>query len=636
MEKPLFSALLPLLLLAFVSHGLVSWAWTTPDCTIADSSLLANLSYYIPFCSLAPRLHLFASCSNVKDVAQTLRAVPRDREVLCLQGIVPVLPANAFGDFPSLRLLRLQLGNLKDIQLPISLTCLTLRHSCLTKLQELKGLFPNLLHGFSPTASPRPLVSFLEVLDLSSNLQLSQGGIRSLDGLQMHSLRLDSTPLSLLGLLGSGLLHLDFLSLVGTGVTKLPGSVAGYFALRALDLGRNQIQKIEDADLASCYSLELLSLHDNDLQSLPIGFLSALPQLQRLNLSMNNLGSTLVLPDGLVSTNLRVLDLSYNEFCNLPYGVFSFLPQLPELWLGRNNLSNLTNGSLEGLRWLKTLDLSWNQIKILNPGWLSSLPALTSLNLLGTYLEYIPGKQFQGPHKLSYLQLGSLLELQIYPPWPPALLSLEVWATTWVEFIVHNEQPFLFLENLTLQTSFVLLHPSNATVYFPSLRHLTLRGVSPYIFSSHRPQKFFPQLPLLEHLHFWSDNGDMENMCLFGMARLQVLELGDLNFLSEFGSVKLETFLQEVPQLQVLALSHLNLWNLSMSTFKDLGHLRLLLFNSELTLGLDSSLQELIPQMPQYVYFSNVTFTCQCESSWVGSQQLCVWAGEIHLHGKCF
>ncbi|XP_008593161.1 PREDICTED: toll-like receptor 11, partial [Galeopterus variegatus] len=107
-------------------------------------------------------------------------------------------------------------------------------------------------------------------------------------------------------------------------------------------------------------------------------------------------------------------------------------------------------------------------------------------------------------------------------------------------------------------------------------------------------------------------------MRLFGMPRLRVLELGDLNFLYELGSVKLEVILKELPQLQVLALSNLNLGNLSVSSFRDLGLLQLLLLNSEWILGLDSSLQELIPQMPQYVYFSDVTFTCQCESSWVG------------------
>uniref|UniRef100_A0A8C2UKC5 Toll-like receptor 11 n=1 Tax=Chinchilla lanigera TaxID=34839 RepID=A0A8C2UKC5_CHILA len=672
MENPLFSsAFLPLSLLAFVSQVLVSRAWTTPDCTIADSSLLTNLSYYIPFCSLAPGLYLFASCSNIKDVAQTLRAVPQDREALCLQGMGSVLPANAFADFSSLQLLRLQLGNLKvtskafqgldqlqhlyfehhapcclslflppdvleplrslhslsfqgyclnssqNIQLPISLTCLTLRHSCLTKLQELQGLFSNLVPGSTLTASPRPSVYFLEVLDLSSNLQLSQAGVRALHGLQLHSLILDSTPLSSLGLLDSGLLHLDFLSLVDKGIKKLPGNVTGYFALHALDLGRNQIQNIEDPDLASCHSLEILSLHDNGLRSLPIRFLSVLPQLQRLNLSMNNLGPTLVLP-GLVSAKLRVLDLSYNELCNLPYGAFSFLPQLQELWLRGNNISSLINGSLEGLRWLKTLDLSWNQIKVLNPGWLSSLPALISLNLLGTYLEHILGKQLQGPHKLHCLQLGSLDMLDIYSPWPPALLSLEVRAEGFIRFIVHNEEPFLLLENLTLQSANAQLFSYNTTVYFPSLHHLTLRGISSYIFSSHQPLKFFPELPLLEHLHFWSDHMDADTMCLLGMPRLQVLELGDLNFLSEFSLVNLEILLKQVPQLQVLVLSHLNPGTLSMSTFRDLGHLQLLLVNSEYSLGLDSNLQELIPQMPPYVFFSDITFTCQCESSWVG------------------
>ncbi|XP_045383408.1 toll-like receptor 11 [Lemur catta] len=672
MGRSLFSStLLLLLLVALMSLGLMSWAWTAPDCTIADSSLLPNLSYYIPFCSLAPGLHIFASCSNVKDLAQTLTAVPQDIEALCLQGTVPILSTDAFAHFSSLRLLRLQLGtirvtsgafqgleqlqhlsfehhapcclslflppdaleplrflkslsfqgyclnNSQNIQLPMKLSHLTLRHSCLIDLQELQGLFPNLVPDSSPTASPRPWSPFLEMLDLSGNLQLSQVGVRALHGLQLHSLRLDGTPLSALTLPDSGLLHLDSLSLVGTGIEKLPGNVTEYFELRALDLGRNQIQNIEDEDLSSCRSLELLSFHANGLQFLPTRFLSALPQLQTLNLSMNKLGPTLVLPEGLVSSNLRVLDLSHNELSVLPCGAFSFLPRLQELWLSGNNISNISSESLKGLRWLKTLDLSWNQIKVLNPGWLSFLPALTSLNLLGTLLEWILGKQLQGPQKLSHLQLGSLNTLEIYPPWPPALLSLEAWAEGYIQFSIPRGEPFLFLENLTLQTQNMLLIPNNITVHFPSLRHLTLRGCSPHIFSSRQSLGFFPELPVLEHLHFWSTHNGPEDLHLSGMPRLRVLELGDLDFLLDSSPVKLEVLLKELPSLQVLALSNLNLGNLSVSSFTNLGLLRLLLLNSEWALGLDSSLQELIPQMPQYVYFSDVTFACQCESSWV-------------------
>lgn len=670
MEKPRFSfPLLSLFLLALMSLGLMSWAWTAPNCTIGDSSLLPNISYYIPFCTLAPGLHLFAACSNIKNLAQTLRAVPRDTEALCLQGTVTILPADAFGHFPTLQLLRLQLGAIRitsgtfqgldqlqhlsfehhapcclslflppdaleplgflntlsfhgyclnhsqDVQLPISLSRLTLRCSCLTDLQELQGLFPNLVSGSSHTPSPSPRTPFLELLDLSANLQLSRVGSQALRGLQLHSLRLDGTPLNVLDLLGSGLIHLDSLYLVGTGAKKLPGNVTGYFALRALDLGRNQVRNLEDGDLLSCQSLELLSLHANGLQLLPPSFLSALPQLQRLNLSVNKLGPTLVLPGGLVSSNLRVLDLSHNELCVLPCRAFSSLPQLQELWLSGNNISNLSRESLEGLRWLKTLDLSWNQIKMLTPDWLSSLPALTSLNLLGTHLEHISGRQLQGPLKLSHLQLGSLDMMEIYPPWPPALLSLELWAESSIVFRVPKGEPFLFLENFTLQTTFMLLHPNNATLRFPSLRHLTLRGCSTFIFSQRR---VFLGLPLLEHLHFWSDHNGAGDLRLFGMPRLRVLELGDLDFLYNARSVQLEVLLKELPQLQVLALSNLNLGNLSISSFRGLGRLRLLLLSSEWALGLDSSLQELIPQMPQYVYFSDVTFTCQCESSWVG------------------
>lgn len=46
---------------------------------------------------------------------------------------------------------------------------------------------------------------------------------------------------------------------------------------------------------------------------------------------------------------------------------------------------------------------------MLKPNWLSSLPALTSLNLLGTHLDHISGRQLQGPLKLSHLQLVPLI-----------------------------------------------------------------------------------------------------------------------------------------------------------------------------------------------------------------------------------
>lgn len=675
MERHLFhSVLLILILLTLVSLNLTGLAWTIPDCIIADSLLFPNLSSYIPFCTLAPRLHLLASCSNVKNINQTLEKVPRNTEVLCLQGMVPTLPANAFDGFYSLQLLRLQLGTTNitsrtfqgldqlqylffehhapcclslflppdsleslrslsslsfqgycltyshSIYLPTTLRHLTMRNSCLTKLQELQRLFPDLLLGASSTPNTKPRTPFLEVLDLSYNLQLKQAGIRDLYGLTLHSLILDGTPLRALDLTSSGLLHLHFLSLVGTGIEKLPASVTGFSELCALDLGKNQIQNIlGNGDILGLKALKFLSLHDNHLQSLPVRFLRTLPQLQKLNLSMNKLGPILELPEGLFSTNLTVLDLSHNQLCEIPRGNFSFLSQLQELWLSGNNISSLSNESLQGLRWLRTLDLSWNQIKVLKPGWLSHLPALTTLNLLGTYLEHISGTQLQGPKMLRHLQLGSFPTLEIYRLWFPMLLSLEIQAETYIQFMVPSGEPFLFLENLTLETSNLLLEPKTTTIHFPSLRRLTLRGYSIFLSTSQLQSFFPPQLPLLEYFFVWCRNDDAVDLHLFEMPRLLVLELGNLNFFYESSTVKLEMLLNEVPQLQVLALSHLNLKNLSVSSFKGLQSLKLLLLNSERALEMNSNLQELIPQIPQYVYFSDVTFACQCETSWLES-----------------
>ncbi|XP_076982824.1 toll-like receptor 11 [Tamandua tetradactyla] len=534
MKGLLFSILLSILL-KLMSLGLCL-AWTAPDCAIADSSLLPNISYYIPSCSLAPGLDFFASCSNVKVLAWTLTAVPQDIEVLCIQGTISILPADAFGHFPKLQILRLKLGTIRispgafqrldqlqhlsfehpgpccmrlflppnaleplgllnslsfqgyclnysqSIWLPFSLSCLSLRHSCLKELQELQGLFPSLVAGTSPTASHSPWLPFLEVLDLSANVQLSRVAVKALHGLWVHSLRLDGTPLSELELLNSGLFHVDSLSLVATGAEILPGNVTAYFELHALNLGRNKIQNIGDGDLPSCRSLEILSLYANSLQSLPTKFLSTLSQLQKLNLSMNKLGPTLLLPEGLVSSNLSMLDFSHNELSSLPSGAFSSLPQLQELWLSGNNISNIFSESLRGLRWLKTLDLNWSQIKVLMPGWLTYLPALNSLNLLGTHIEYFSGLKLQGPQKLNHLWLSSPDILEIYPPWPLALLSLEARANTYIQFSASSGEPFLFLENLTIQTSYLLLKPSINTLKFPSLCHLTLRGCSSSIF----------------------------------------------------------------------------------------------------------------------------------------------------------
>ncbi|XP_006883147.1 PREDICTED: toll-like receptor 11-like [Elephantulus edwardii] len=670
-ERYFLSSNILFLLLLLLMNLDLGWAWTTPDCTIADSSLLTNISYYIPFCSLAPGLHLFALCSNVKNLAHTLAALPRRLEALCLQGTVPILPADAFEHFPTLQLLRLQLGTMRvtsgafqgldhleylffelptpcclslflqpdalkplkflnslsfqgyclnsshNIQLPVSLRYLTMRHSCLMELQELQGLFPSLVPGSIPKGSSNPQSSFLEVLDLSANLQLSRVGIRGLHGLQLHSLKLDGTPLSALELIGSGLFYLNSLSLISTGTKKLPRNITAYFKLHALDLGRNQIQRIENEDLLGCHSLELLNLHANGLYFLPTRFLDALPQLQRLNLSLNKLGPTLELPQGLVNSNLRVLDLSYNGLNALPSGSFFSIPQLQELWLSGNNITNLSNGSLVGLRRLKTLDLSWNKIKVLELGWLSFLPALTSLNLLGTYIEVFSGKLLQGPQKLSHLWLGSFASLELCSEWPSTLLSLEAWSEVAITFRVSLGESFKLLESLTLQTRYVIQDANKTIIHFPSLRHLTLRGCDTNVFSIQESQRFFSRLPFLEHLHFWSDHS-REDIQFSGMPQLRVLELGDMDRLSEPSTVNLEVLLKELPHLEVLVLSNLNIGNLSLSSFRNVGLLRLLLLNSEWALGLDSSLQELIPQMPQYVYFSDVIFICQCESSWVG------------------
>ena len=140
-----------------------------------------------------------------------------------------------------------------------------------------------------------------------------------------------------------------------------------------------------------------------------------------------------------------------------------------------NIISNISSKNLEGLRSrLKTLDLAWNQGKVLRAGWLSSLfcPHLTEH--LRHHLECVSGRQLHSALKLSHLQLGSQEILEFEPPWPPALLSLEAWAEANIKCRVLTRETCWFFKNLTLQTSYILLHPDNTTVHFPSLSRLSM------------------------------------------------------------------------------------------------------------------------------------------------------------------
>ncbi|XP_048425260.1 disease resistance-like protein DSC1 [Pyrus x bretschneideri] len=133
--------------------------------------------------------------------------------------------------------------------------------------------------------------------------------------------------------------HLNFLSLEGTAVEKLPSSVGNLVGLERLDLGMCKNLKVVSRSIYNLTNLKILSFYAcRKLKKLPsnsVGLLS----LEVLNLSRS---SILGIPDGFVcTTSLRDLDLSRSMIRSLPACI--------------KQASQLSTLCLIGCKWLQSL-----------------------------------------------------------------------------------------------------------------------------------------------------------------------------------------------------------------------------------------------------------------------------------------
>ncbi|XP_050140848.1 disease resistance-like protein DSC1 isoform X1 [Malus sylvestris] len=133
--------------------------------------------------------------------------------------------------------------------------------------------------------------------------------------------------------------HLNFLSLEGTAVEKLPSSIGNLVGLETLDLGMCKNLKVVSRSIYNLTNLKILSFYAcQKLKKLPsnsVGLLS----LEVLNLSRSGI---LGIPDGFVcTTSLRDLDLSRSMIRSLPASI--------------KQASQLSTLCLIGCKWLQSL-----------------------------------------------------------------------------------------------------------------------------------------------------------------------------------------------------------------------------------------------------------------------------------------
>lgn len=234
----------------------------------------------------------------------------------------------------------------------------------------------------------------LEKLDLSfsklERVDFQADHVRSLNLSYRENLAIPAWTWKLKGL--------QELNLSGNGLSSLPSQVAGLNQLRSLQLGDNDLEKL---DVAPFPQLRELDLTGNPLSQAPD--VSELP-LQSLNLSVCQLKQLPRLPNG-----LRKLNAARNQIAEMP----ALPASLEEVDLGWNQIGNCA--SLACLTRMRVLDLSHNQLSKCPP-----LRALQSLNLGFNQLQ-------EWPVVASVEKLNLAHNLLTEPgPTPPGVQELDL------------------------------------------------------------------------------------------------------------------------------------------------------------------------------------------------------------------
>lgn len=343
------------------------------------------------------------------------------------------LPNDVFCPMTTLRQLNLSQNRLTDIaQLGFSdwgKGPIAPGRSCNTGL-EILDLSVNSVtnlpdNGFSSLRSLNTLL--LQENALGSLADRSFVGLQSLRVLNMSSNRLSALPPELfqsprilqhlylqnnsLKVLAPGLLEgLDRLEVLDLSRNELDSewvnrnTFAGLIRLVVLNLGFNQLTKVDHSVFKGLYSLQILNLEYNRIEIIADYAFSDLKNLHALTLSHNQLKQL----DAFHFSDLYVLNqllLDSNLIEEVNERAFENITHLQDLYLNDNFLDEIPN--LARLKFLKTLDLGNNKIKSVRNESFEGLEQLLGLRLTDNLITNISRDAFITLSSLHVLNLAS-------------------------------------------------------------------------------------------------------------------------------------------------------------------------------------------------------------------------------------
>ena len=341
-----------------------------------------------------------------------------------------------------------------------------------------------------------------------------------------------------------GLCSLSILNLEQNILKSVPERLFQGLDLRVLIMSHNYLNTLGTYVFHSLDYLSELDLSDNRLSILPSGLFSGLQNLTILSLNDNALHE---LPDKIFSDlgNLVQLYLNNNQFQELASGLFSAMFSLYQLYLNNNKLKSLHQFIFNNSSNLHVLYLNDNQFHELPVGLFFKLFNMNELRLNYNNLATLRRDAFSN---LSILSILDLYDNQIQEL-PPGLLS--DMPNLNELYLGHNQLKSLhqsIFSNLRSLNDLYLnrnqLHELPAGLFSQLSNLHTLQLSDNNLSYLHR--NVFKNLSNLRDLHAWS---------------IQIQELPDGIF-------------SDLHNLLALDLDHNRLTALPSGVFKDLTNLR--------------------------------------------------------------
>uniref|UniRef100_A0A182WDG2 TIR domain-containing protein n=1 Tax=Anopheles minimus TaxID=112268 RepID=A0A182WDG2_9DIPT len=398
------------------------------------------------------------SVMNLELHPNSFRGLSELKEMHLADNNIWALPAEVFCPLQKLRVLNLTGNRLSDLtQLMLSdwgngptepgracntgLEVLDLSGNDLTLLPD-NGLTAmrslNALHlqrNLLKEIADRAFVGLgtLEILDLSDNKLTALTPELFVSSRKIRQVYLQNNSLSVLAPgVFEGLDRLETLDLSRNQLTSTwvkRDTFAGQVRLVVLNLGHNQLSKVDQHVFKGLYSLQILNLEHNAIELLADGAFSDLKNLHALFLSHNRLRqiepyhfselyvlNQLILESNQIAyiherafenlTHLHDLSLNDNRLEEIPSGMKS-LKFLQSLDLGKNQIAEINNSSFEGLEELMGLRLVDNQISEISRDTFFALSTIHVLNLASNRIRHIDQSAFSSNPTLRAIRLDN-------------------------------------------------------------------------------------------------------------------------------------------------------------------------------------------------------------------------------------